>query len=126
MSEYYLGKTEPKRKNNFWCICGIISGGFFLAIIIYLVVHMFLISPKEIGDLEEIGNFSIRVDENDANNECIERFEKFVTSKSWRLDSQKNAKEYYTSTKLPPLKVIMLTTLSPTMSFEVSDEQGKD
>lgn len=46
MSEYYLGKTEPKRKNNFWCICGIISGGFFLAIIIYLVVHMFLISPK--------------------------------------------------------------------------------
>merc|ERR1712137_592392 len=123
MSEYYLGKTEPKRKNNFWCICGIISGGFFLAIIIYLVVHMFLISPKEIGDIEEIGNFSIRVDENDANNECIERFEKFVTSKSWRLDSQKNAKEYYTSTKLPPLKVIMLTTLSPTMSFEVSDEQ---
>ena len=142
MSEYYLGKTEPKRKNNFWCICGIISAGFFLSIIIYLVVNMFLLSPKgnfilvayiykrnlnlELGDIEEIGNFSIRVDENDADNECIERFEKFVTSKSWRLDSQKNAKEYYTSTKLPPLKVIMLTTLSPTMSFEVSDEQGKD
>ena len=46
MSEYFLGKTEPKRKNNVWCICGIISGGFFLAIIIYLVVNMFLLSPK--------------------------------------------------------------------------------
>ena len=142
MSEYFLGKTEPKRKNNFWCICGIISAGFFLAIIIYLVVNMFLLSPKgnfilrtyiyngffnlEIGDIEEIGNFSIRVDVNDENNECIERFEDFVTSKSWHLDSQKNAKEYYTSTKLPQLKVLMLTTLSPAMSFEVNDEQGRD
>ena len=142
MSEYFLGKTEPKRKNNFWCICGIISAGFFFAIIIYLVVNMFLLSPKgnfilrtyiykrfvnlEIGDIEEIGNFSIRVDVNDENNECIEQFEDFVTSKRWNLDSQKNAKEYYTSTKLPQLKVLMLTTLSPAMSFEVNDEQGRD
>merc|ERR1711917_102131 len=123
MSEYFLGKTEPKRKNNFWCICGIISAAFFVAIIIYLVVNMFLLSPKEIGDIEEIGNFSIRVDVNDENNECIEQFEDFVTSKRWHLDSQKNAKEYYTSTKLPQLKVLMLTTLSPAMSFEVNDEQ---
>jgi len=142
MSEYFLGKTEPKRKNNFWCICGIISAGFFVAIIVYLVINMFLLSPKgnfilltyiykrfinlEIGDIEEIGNFSIRVDENDENNECIERFEDFVTSKRWHLDGQKNAKEYYTSTKLPQLKVLMLTTLSPAMSFEVNDEQGRD
>ena len=142
MSEYFLGKTEPKRKNNFWCICGIISAGFFFAIIIYMVVNMFLLSPKgnfilrtyiykrfvnlEIGDIEEIGNFSIRVDVNDENNECIEQFEDFVTSKRWHLDSQKNAKEYYTSTKLPQLKVLMLTTLSPAMSFEVNDEQGRD
>ena len=140
MSEYFLGKTEQKRKNNFWCICGIISAGFFLSIIIYLVVNMFLLSPKgnfilltyiykrnlELGDIEEIGNFSIRVVENEDNNECIKRFEQYVTSKSWRLDSQKNAKEYYTSTKLPPLKVIMLTTLSPTMSFEVNNDQGMD
>ena len=142
MSEYFLGKTEHKRKNNFWCICGIISAGFFLSIIIYLVVNMFLLSPKgnfilvayiykrnlnlELGDIEEIGNFSIRVVENDDNNECIKNFEQYVTSKSWRLDSQKNAKEYYTSTKLPPLKVIMLTTLSPTMSFEVNNDQGMD
>jgi len=126
MSEYFLGKTEPKRKNNFWCICGIISAGFFVAIIIYLVVNMFLLSPKELGDIEEIGNFSVRVDEKYENNECIERFEEFVTSKSWHLDSQKNAKEYYTSTKLPQLKVLMLTTLSPTMSFKVDDEQGRD
>ena len=142
MSEYFLGKTEPKRKNNFWCICGIISAGFFFAIIIYLVVNMFLLSPKgnfilrtyiykrfinlEIGDIEEIGNFSIQVDVNDENNECIEQFEDFVTSKRWHLDSQKNAKEYYTSTKLPQLKVLMLTTLSPAMSFEVNDEQGGD
>ena len=139
MSEYFLGKTEQKRKNNFWCICGIISAGFFLSIIIYLVVNMFLLSPKgnfillsyiykrnlELGDIEEIGNFSIRVVENEDNNECIKRFEQYVTSKSWRLDSQKNAKEYYTSTKLPPLKVIMLTTLSPTMSFDVNNDQGK-
>ena len=101
---------------------------------------MFLLSPKgnfilltyiykrnlELGDIEEIGNFSIRVVENEDNNECIKRFEQYVTSKSWRLDSQKNAKEYYTSTKLPPLKVIMLTTLSPTMSFEVNNDQGMD
>ena len=80
----------------------------------------------EIGDIEEIGNFSIRVDVNDEHNECIERFEEFVTSKRWHLDSQKNAKEYYTSTKLPQLKVLMLTTLSPAMSFEVNDEQGRD
>lgn len=123
MSEYFLGKTETKRKNNFWCICGIISGGFFLAIIIYLVVNMIFLSPKELGDIDEIGNFSIRVDDDDGNNNCIEHFEKFVTSKSWRLASQKNAKEYYTSTKLPPWKVTMLTTLSPTMSFQVDDKE---
>merc|ERR1711917_222906 len=126
MSEYFLGKTEPKRKNNFWCICGIISAGFFFKIIIYLVDNMFLLSPKEIGDIEEIGNFSIRVDVNDENNECIEQFEDFVTSKRWHLDSQKNAKEYYTSARLPQLKVLMLTTLSPAMSFEVNDELGRD
>ena len=63
---------------------------------------------------------------NDGNNECIERFEELVTSKRWHLDSQKNAKEYYTSTKLPQLKVLMLTTLSPAMSFEVNDEQGRE
>ena len=72
----------------------------------------------------EWGNISIPVD--GTQDDCIEGFEQRLMSKSWYLDSQKNAQEYYSSTGVPQLKVFMLAALSPTMTFNVTDDQARD